>query len=151
MCEFRFRFHWSLLLRFQLTIFNNIPALVHIIAWHWPGDKPLFEPMMISLRKHICITQPQWVEESFITLNFYFVITRCHTYIWHELSWIINIGFYLFSLANISKILMSTHTPPDFTNCCAKLGPGTHFTKIFWAYNPNLMEKMMNYYLKYNG
>ena len=26
---------------------NNIPALVQIMAWRWPGDKPLFEPMMV--------------------------------------------------------------------------------------------------------
>ena len=25
---------------------NNIPALVQIIAWRWPRDKPLSEPMM---------------------------------------------------------------------------------------------------------
>ena len=25
---------------------NNIPALVQIMAWHQPGDKPLSEPMM---------------------------------------------------------------------------------------------------------
>ena len=25
---------------------NNIPALVQIMAWHRPGDKPLSEPMM---------------------------------------------------------------------------------------------------------
>ena len=25
---------------------NNIPALVQIMVWHWPGDKPLSEPMM---------------------------------------------------------------------------------------------------------
>ena len=38
---------------------NNIPALVQIMAWRRPGDKPLFEPMMIRL--HICVTRPQWV------------------------------------------------------------------------------------------
>ena len=27
---------------------NNIPALVQIMAWRRPGDKPLSEPMMIS-------------------------------------------------------------------------------------------------------
>ena len=32
---------------------NIIPALVQIMAWHKPGDKPLFEPMMISLLTHI--------------------------------------------------------------------------------------------------
>ena len=41
---------------------NNIPALVQIMAWHRPGDKPLSEPMMVSLLTHICVTRPQWVK-----------------------------------------------------------------------------------------
>ena len=32
---------------------NNIPALVQIMAWHHPGDKPLCEPMMVRLLMHI--------------------------------------------------------------------------------------------------
>ena len=40
---------------------NNIPALVQIMAWHQPGDKPLSETMMVRLLTYICITQPQWV------------------------------------------------------------------------------------------
>ena len=40
---------------------NNIPALVQIIAWCRPGDKPLSEPMMVSLLTHICVTRPQRV------------------------------------------------------------------------------------------
>ena len=40
----------------------NIPALVQIMAWRRPGDKPLSEPMMIKLLTHICITWPQWVK-----------------------------------------------------------------------------------------
>ena len=28
---------------------NNIPALFQIMAWHRPGDKPLFETMKVSL------------------------------------------------------------------------------------------------------
>ena len=40
---------------------NIIPALVQTMAWRRPGDKPLFEPMMISLLTHICVTRPQWV------------------------------------------------------------------------------------------
>ena len=43
---------------------NNIPALVQIMAWCCPGNKPLSEPMMISLLMHICITRPQWVNSS---------------------------------------------------------------------------------------
>ena len=44
---------------------NNIPALVQIMAWRRPGDKPLFEPRMVSLLMHICVTRPQWVKQLF--------------------------------------------------------------------------------------
>ena len=40
---------------------NNIPALVQIMAWRRPGDKPLSELMMVNLPTHICATRPQWV------------------------------------------------------------------------------------------
>ena len=46
---------------------NNIPALVQIMAWRRPGDKPLSGPMMVSLTTHICVTKPQWV----LTFNIY--------------------------------------------------------------------------------
>ena len=42
--------------------FNKIPALVQIMAWCRLGDKPLSEPMMVSLLTHICITRPQWIK-----------------------------------------------------------------------------------------
>ena len=42
---------------------DNNPALVQIMAWRRSGDKPLSEPMMISLPTHICVTRPQWVNE----------------------------------------------------------------------------------------
>ena len=38
---------------------NNIPALVQMMAWRRPGDKPLSEPMVIRLPTHICVTRPQ--------------------------------------------------------------------------------------------
>ena len=40
---------------------NNIPALVQIMAWRRSGDRPLSEPVMVSLPTHICVTRPQWV------------------------------------------------------------------------------------------
>ena len=43
---------------------NTIPALVQIMAWRGPGDKPLSEPMLISLPTHICVTRPQWVKSK---------------------------------------------------------------------------------------
>ena len=41
---------------------NNNPALVQIMAWCWPGDKSLPEPMVVRLPTHICVTQ--WVNPS---------------------------------------------------------------------------------------
>ena len=43
---------------------NNIPALVQIMAWRRPGDKPLSEPVMVSLLTHMCVIRPQWVNSS---------------------------------------------------------------------------------------
>ena len=49
-------------LKFVPTVqINNIPALVLIMAWRRPGDKPLSEPMMVISLTHICVTRPQWV------------------------------------------------------------------------------------------
>ena len=42
-------------------LINNIPALVQIMAWRRPGDKPLSEAMMINLPTDICVSRPQWV------------------------------------------------------------------------------------------
>ena len=44
---------------------NIIPALVQIMAWRRPGDKPLSEPMMVSLPTHICVSRPQGVKVTF--------------------------------------------------------------------------------------
>ena len=40
-------------------LINNIPALVLIMAWRRPGDKPLSEPMLVKSLTHICVTRPQ--------------------------------------------------------------------------------------------
>ena len=47
---------------------HSIPALVQILAWRGPGDKPLSEPMMVSLLTHICITRPQWVNIAILSI-----------------------------------------------------------------------------------
>ena len=59
-------FSWMKMYEFRLKFvpkgpINNIPALVQIMAWRRPGDKPLSEPMMVSLLTHICVTRLQWV------------------------------------------------------------------------------------------
>ena len=64
---------------------NNIPALVQIMAWRRPGDKPLSEPRMVSLLwdymvvsgllTHICVTRPQWVKRD-DAISFFQSITQ---------------------------------------------------------------------------
>ena len=69
---------------------NNIPALVRIMAWRRPGDKPLSELMMVSLLTHIyiCIyiymrvTWHQWVNLQHLKPQSY------HN--WHGLSKLVN-------------------------------------------------------------
>ena len=60
---------------------NNIPALVQIMAWRRPGDKPLSEPLVVRLPTHICVTRPQWVN-SFCPE----CILRCLKYISNNFS-----------------------------------------------------------------
>ena len=51
MYQFRWRFP---ALKFVPKVqFNNIPALLQIMAWRQPGDKPLSEPMVVSLLTHM--------------------------------------------------------------------------------------------------
>ena len=70
MFEFRLKFHWSFVPKGPI---NNIPALVQIMAWRCSVDKPLSEPMMVSLPTHICVDRPQWVKQmEIIHQNLYF-------------------------------------------------------------------------------
>ena len=41
---------------------NNISALVQIMAWRWPGDKPLSEPVMVIFPPYLCVTRLQWIK-----------------------------------------------------------------------------------------
>ena len=71
---------------------NNIPALVQIMAWRWPDDKPLSEAMMVSLLMHICVTWPQWVNccpliDVAVILNWWFSNTYqryLEGYLWNR-------------------------------------------------------------------
>ena len=53
---------------------NNIPAMVQIMAWRRPGDKPLFEPMVVSLATHICVARPQWVNSIDVMYPMHYMV-----------------------------------------------------------------------------
>ena len=86
--------NWCILNTFSLKYvrkgpIDNNPALVQKMAWRRSGDKPLSEPMMISLPTHICVTRPQWVKNQYLT---HCGLTRSHIVIstsW-EVEWLLN-------------------------------------------------------------
>ena len=77
-------FTWMKIYDFFITILmkyirngpiNNIPALVQMMAWRRPGDKPLSEPVMVSWLTHICVTQSQRVK-GIVTNELCFMVVR---------------------------------------------------------------------------
>ena len=65
-CIFLYENVWilfTILLKFVPNVrIYKFAALVQIMAWRRPGDKPLFEPMMVSLLTHTRATRPQCVK-----------------------------------------------------------------------------------------
>ena len=49
--KFSLRFHWSLFLRFELTIFQ-----------HWSAPSHFLNQWMLVYWRHICVTRPRWFE-----------------------------------------------------------------------------------------
>ena len=69
-CIFVNKSVWNLI-KISLRFFakgpiNNMKALVQIKAWRRPGDKPLSEPMLVSLLTHKCITRPERVNPGVV-------------------------------------------------------------------------------------
>ena len=78
---------------------NDIPALVQIMAWYRPGDKPLSEPIMVRLLTHIYASLGlnelnDFTEVGFAGLSqviFGFNVEHVHTdwtyNEWHKYMW----------------------------------------------------------------
>ena len=43
---------------------SNSPAWVQIMVWRRSDDKPVSEPMMVSLLTHVFVIRPQWVHDD---------------------------------------------------------------------------------------
>ena len=68
---------------------NNIPALVQMMAWRRPGDKPLSEPMMVSSLTHICHGgwtpfHPMYENSTLCTKRFVHQANAAGTFIVHQ-------------------------------------------------------------------
>ena len=53
---------------------DNMPTFVQIMAWCRPGNKPLFEPMLVGLLTHWFITRPPWVKGYFFWFHIYMAL-----------------------------------------------------------------------------
>ena len=103
---------------------NSIPALVQMMAWHRLGDKPLSEPMMVSLLMHIFVTWPQWVNVQLLNS---FIVCRLINYNTHFghlfIKWDVlkgETGGKINVLAFISYIFKNIH-----------------LVKLLWCYHQN--------------
>ena len=63
---------------------NNIHALIKIMDWRRPGDKPWFEPMIVRLLTHICVSRPQRLNHEINTALWrhrcYKICLRCFSH-----------------------------------------------------------------------
>ena len=98
---------------------SNISALVWIMAWRRPGDKPLSEPVMIISLAHICVTRPQSVNN------------------------IVNLNPRKIFQSNSNKIKTISTKEDEFGNVCAKcqsfcLGFNVLIIRLLpvWGYDP---------------
>ena len=91
---------------------TNIPTLVQIMAWRQPGNKPLSEPMLVSLLMHTYVAWPQCVNIKHSEENL--AITT------------IVVFFFFFLLCESSLLLLTItskrfyyeiQSPQDLTQC----------------------------------
>ena len=79
-CIFVNEYVWipiKILLKFVPTgPINTIPALVQTMAWCRAGDKPLSEPITVSLPTLICVTRPHWVKCAFVSCHWKCFVTH---------------------------------------------------------------------------
>ena len=69
------------------------------MAWRRPGDKPLSEPMMVSVLTHICVTRSQWVNQQWTSLNGGLIIPPLNARMSHDVQ----------SLCAINQPLLAHH------------------------------------------
>ena len=107
--EFRFKISLKFVPKVRI---NNILAFVQILAWRWPVNKPFSEPMMAKLLTHICITQPEWVNELNVA---YLMIPNVSKY--PPLPWVPNGSLKeMTTLAMLSRFQLPKMRLPNLKN-----------------------------------
>ena len=113
------------------------------MAWRRTGDKPLSEPMMVSLLTHICVTRPQWVKVSstprllwlFCCYCCCFISTVCS--VWqhrkHQHSALVNILENSPSLVNSPHGTATCCTNPTMHHFVTEMCTHVHISVTKWC------------------
>ena len=115
---------------------NNNPALVQIKAWRRPGDKPLSEPMMVSLMAHICVTRPQWVKKynnEYVLLSTW----RSRNAIGYKICWHANYHYNTLGITSCIHVV--------------KAGGHSKYVQTFNAERSYIYNDMFIWYSWYNN
>ena len=125
---------------------KNIPALAQIMVWCLPGDKPLFEPMMVNLLAHICITRAHWVSFYIIASIFVhhlIIITRLE--VWIIIS-CLGVGHAKIIYAACLPIFLWICDTARYASCDISC-PGGNGTEIVHVSNMNIHQHLSNYHI----
>ena len=95
-------------------LISNMPALVQMMAWRRPVNKPLSEPMMVNILIYICVTRPKWVKSWF-----YRVAVALHT-------------------VETSKQPCCPTPPSHYLNQCWQIVMFTFGNKLQWNWKKNI-------------
>ena len=83
---------------------NNIPAMVQIMVWRRPGDKPLSEPMMVRSPTQLCVTLPQWVNCWFYNKDHHLNLIM----LWLVVAFSMYTNYWTYSVNNLMIYLRFT-------------------------------------------
>ena len=88
------------------------------MAWRRPGDKPLSDPMMVSVLTHICVTWPQWVKLS--CQNILASTSKCHNLLSRYWSILFN-NLTIYRRINVQAISLTFLLTGHFVSWNVKL------------------------------
>ena len=117
------------------------------MAWRRPGDKPLSEPVMVSLLTHICVTRPQWVNVWFRSkLVGGWCIEITEFYIVEDIS--VKIFEFIIWSCNIHNIILQYTVYTIKSHFSSSPSPAPHARNVPWrgsskGYNSQSEESVL--------
>ena len=109
------------------------------MAWRRPGDKPLSEPMMVSLLTHICVTRPQWVKRQMYMKQRHVTCAGTAAYL-HSYNMKITFSHALTKYeTNLTTVSVAACAPPQYKDSLISIG--IPIIRIRW-FHDHLIFKM---------